>query len=77
MVVKSLNDLKPGQKGVISRVGGRGQIHRRILDMGVVSGTLVEVQRVAPLGDPIEIRVKGYNLTLRKEEAANIQVEVV
>ena len=76
MVIKPLSELKPKEKGKIIRVGGKGRVHRRILDMGVVSGTPVEVQRVAPLGDPIEIRVKGYNLTLRKEEAANIQVEV-
>jgi len=76
VVTKPLNELKPGEKGKIVKVGGKGSIHRRILDMGVVSGVQVEVQRVAPLGDPIEIRVKGYNLTLRKEEAANIQVEL-
>jgi len=76
MVIKPLSELKPKEKGKIVKVGGKGRVHRRILDMGVVSGTPVEVQRVAPLGDPIEIRVKGYNLTLRKEEAANIQVEV-
>ena len=77
MVTKPLSELKSKERGKIVKVGGRGGVHRRILDMGVVSGTLVEVQRVAPLGDPIEIRVRGYNLTLRKEEAANIQVEVV
>ena len=76
MTTKPLNELRPGEKGKIVKVGGKGGIHRRILDMGVVSGTEVEVKRVAPLGDPIQIRVKGYNLTLRKEEAANIQVEV-
>ena len=76
MVTKALSELKPKERGQIIKVGGKGSVHRRILDMGVVSGTLVEVQRVAPLGDPIEIRVKGYNLTLRKEEAANIQVEL-
>ncbi|MFC1992989.1 ferrous iron transport protein A [Chloroflexota bacterium] len=76
MAFKPLSDLKPGEKGSIVKVGGKGSIRRRILDMGVVSGTMVEVERVAPLGDPIEIRVKGYNLTLRKEEAGNIQVEV-
>jgi len=76
MVVKSLNDLKPGQRGVISKVGGDGQTHRRILDMGVVPRTEVKVERVAPLGDPIEVRIKGYHLSLRKEEAANIYVEV-
>ena len=76
MPVKILSELKPKEKGKIVKVGGKGKVHRRILDMGVVSGTPVEVQRVAPLGDPIEIRVKGYNLTLRKEEAKNILVEV-
>ena len=76
MAIKPLSELKPKEKGKIIKVGGKGSIHRRILDMGVISGTQVEVQRVAPLGDPIEIRIKGYNLTLRKEEAINIQVEV-
>jgi len=76
MVTKPLSELKPKEKGNIIKVGGKGSVHRRILDMGVVSGASVEVQRVAPLGDPIEIRVKGYNLTLRKEEAENILVEV-
>jgi len=76
MVTKLLSELKPKEKGKVVKVGGKGGVYRRILDMGVVSGTLVEVQRVAPMGDPIEIRVKGYNLTLRTEEAANIQVEI-
>lgn len=76
MVVKALADLKPGQRGIISKVGGSGQIRRRILDMGVVPQTEVGVERVAPLGDPIEVRIKGYHLSLRKEEAANIYVEV-
>ena len=61
---------------MIVRVSGRGSIYRRIIDMGVVAGTEVEMQRVAPLGDPIQIKVKGYHLTLRKKEAANIKVEV-
>ena len=77
MPIKPLSELKPKQKGKIVKVGGKGRVHRRILDMGVVSGTAVEVERVAPLGDPIEIKVKGYNLTLRKEEAANIQIELM
>jgi len=74
---KSLNQLKPGMKGKITKVKGQGQLHRRILDMGVVRGTMVEVEKVAPLGDPIDIIVKGYHLSLRKAEAANIFVEVV
>ena len=77
MPVKMLNELKRGEKGKILKIGGKGSIHRRLLDMGLVSGSEVEMQRVAPLGDPIEIKVKGYNLSLRREEAASIQVEVV
>ncbi len=61
---------------MVIRVSGRGSIYRRIIDMGVVTGTEVEMQRAAPLGDPIQIKVKGYHLTLRKKEAANIKVEV-
>ena len=76
MSVKMLNELEKGEKGRIVKIGGKGSVHRRLLDMGLVSGTEIEMQRVAPLGDPIEIKVKGYNLSLRKEEAASIQVEV-
>lgn len=77
MAIKRLSELKPKEKGRVVKVAGKGGVYRRILDMGVVSGTVVEVERVAPLGDPIQIKVKGYNLTLRKEEASNIQVEVI
>ncbi len=76
MTVKVLSELKKGDKGKIIKIGGKGPIHRRLLDMGLVAGSEVELQRVAPLGDPIEIKVKGYNLSLRKEEAASIEVEV-
>jgi len=76
MTVRPLSELGPPEKGRIVRVGGRGGIRRRLLDMGVVTGAVVEVERVAPLGDPVQIRVKGYDLALRKEEAENIQVEI-
>ena len=76
MPTKPLRELKPGEKGKIVRIGGGGGVHRRILDMGVVPQTEVEMERVAPLGDPIEVKIKGYHLSLRKEEAANIYVEV-
>jgi Fe2+ transport system protein FeoA len=76
MSVKMLNELKRGEKGKIVKISGKGSVHRRLLDMGLISGSDIEMQRVAPLGDPIEIKVKGYNLSLRKEEAASIQVEV-
>jgi Fe2+ transport system protein FeoA len=77
MVIKPLSELVPGEKGRIVKVGGGKGIRRRLLDMGVVSGAMVEVQRVAPLGDPVEIRVKGYDLALRMGEAANIKVELI
>ena len=76
MPVKLLSELKRGEKGRIVKISGTGGIHRRLLDMGLVPGSEIEMERVAPLGDPIEVKVKGYNLSLRKEEASSIQVEV-
>jgi Fe2+ transport system protein FeoA len=74
--VKSLAELRPKERGKVIRVGGSGAVRRRILDMGVVPGAEIEVERIAPLGDPIEIKIKGYHLSLRKEEAAGVYVEV-
>ena len=76
MADRPLKDLSPSEKARITRVTGRGSAHRRLLDMGVVPGSTVEMERVAPLGDPIEVMIKGYHLSLRKEEAAHIFVEV-
>ncbi len=76
MAIKPLSEMKPGERGRISQVGGSGQIHRRILDMGVIPRATVEVERVAPMGDPIWVRLKGYQLSLRKAEADNVLVEV-
>jgi len=75
--VKKLGELKPGEKGRVVKISGSGSIHRRILDMGITKGTEIEMERVAPLGDPIEVKIKGYHLSLRKGEAANIYVEPV
>jgi DtxR family Mn-dependent transcriptional regulator len=72
----TLNELRPGQKARIKKIIRKGETSKRIVDMGVTPGTPVEVERVAPLGDPIEIKIKGYHLSLRKEEAAGITVEV-
>jgi Fe2+ transport system protein FeoA len=74
--VVGLNEVKPGQKGKIIRIIGRSGVNKRIADMGVVLGTTIEVERVAPLGDPIGVKLKGYRLSLRKEEASNIMVEL-
>ena len=74
--VAALDQVKPGQKGKIIRVVSTGPLKRRIVDMGLVRGTPIEVIKVAPLGDPLEVKVKGYNLSLRKEEASTITVEL-
>ena len=71
----TLDTLMPGEMGVISRVTGSGPVKRRIVDMGLVAGTVVKVQKFAPLGDPMEINLRGYELSLRKEEAEKIEVE--
>ena len=73
----TLDKLKPGQKGRVTKIIGRSGANKRIADMGVVPGTVVEVERVAPLGDPIDVKLKGYHLSLRKQEASNISVKVV
>lgn len=70
-----LKDLRPGQKGKVLKVTGRSETRKRIVEMGVTAGAVVEVERVAPLGDPIEVKVKGYHLSLRKDEAAGIEIE--
>lgn len=75
MSVKSLNEMQPQEKGRIVSVGGRKGIRRRLMDMGVVKDAEVTMQRVAPLGDPVEIKIKGYDLALRLEEAAEIKIE--
>ena len=77
MISKKLKDLKPGVKGKVLKITSRGQTNTRIVEMGVTPGTVVEVERVAPLGDPIDIKVKGYHLSLRKEEAEGIEVEIL
>jgi len=69
--------MKLSEKGRITKVGGDRALRRRILDMGVVPNAEVEIERMAPLGDPVEIKIKGYHLSLRKGEAANIYVEVL
>ncbi|MBN1213297.1 MAG: ferrous iron transport protein A [candidate division Zixibacteria bacterium] len=73
----TLNEMTPGKKGRILKIAGRGIIKKRIFDMGMVPGTEVEVERYAPLGDPIEIKVKGYHLSLRKEDASLIMIELI
>lgn len=70
----TINDLKIGEAGVITQVGGEGPLRLRFLDMGLIPGTSVLLQKVAPMGDPIQIQLRGYELTIRREDAARIQI---
>lgn len=74
----NLNNLTPGQQGRIVRLDSSiGPIRRRLMDMGVIPGETIKVEKVAPMGDPIEVTVKSYNLSLRKNEARGIEIEVL
>ena len=72
----TLDKLPLGQEAVITVVGGEGALRCRLLDMGLIPKTRVRVEKIAPLGDPLELRVRGYSLSLRKEDAGKIEVEV-
>lgn len=67
--------MKPGENGKIISISRQIRSYKKFADLGIVKGTSLELERIAPLGDPIEVRIKGYNLSLRKEEAVNITVE--
>ncbi|MBO5936545.1 MAG: ferrous iron transport protein A [Clostridia bacterium] len=73
--MRTLKDAKIGETVRVTKVGGEGAIKRRIMDMGITKGVSIKVMKVAPLGDPIEITVRGYELTLRKADCQNIEVE--
>ena len=73
----TIDDLKIGQSGVIDRVGGEGALRLRFLDMGLIPGTNVTLEKVAPMGDPIQIQVRGYELTIRLEDAQKITLKEV
>jgi len=74
-VTKTLDQLRPGEGGTVAKVTGSGPVRRRILDMGIVAGACIRVRKYAPLGDPLEVRVKNFNLSLRKTEAALVEVQ--
>lgn len=74
-VTRTLAGLRPGERGRIASLGGDPEATRRLMDLGLIRGTPVEVIRVAPLGDPIELRVRGFMLTLRRSEAEHIVLE--
>ncbi len=72
--MKTLRDVQPGQQAVVKKIHGQRAVTQRIRDLGVVKGVTIDVLSVAPLGDPIKVMLRGYELTLRKDEAAFIEV---
>ena len=72
--MKTLKDVRIGRSATVVKLHGMGALRRRIMDMGITKGIEIKVQKVAPLGDPIEITVRGYELSIRKEDAATIEV---
>ena len=74
--MRTLREVGCGETVTVKRLTGDGPVKRRIMDMGVTPGVVVKVIKVAPLGGPIEINVRGYELSLRKDEAAQVQVEL-
>lgn len=72
--MSTLKEVKVGQSCTVAKLTGTGAVKRRIMDMGLTKGTEVHVKKVAPLGDPIELTVRGYELSIRKDEAASIEV---
>lgn len=70
----TLNKLPIGETAVITKVGGEGALRLRLLDMGLIPNTKISIRKIAPLGDPIEINIRGYELTLRIDDAKNIEV---
>ena len=73
--MKTLNDVNIGDTVVVTKINGEGKVKRRIMDMGITKGTTVFVKKFAPLGDPIEVTVRGYELSIRKDDAKLLEVE--
>ena len=76
-MIKLLSEFSIGERGVIAKVNGEGKVRRRLFDMGVTPGAELTMRKKAPLGDPIEITIRGYELTLRKDEAVCVEVELL
>lgn len=72
---QTLADLVPGQSGIVDAVGGEAALHRHLLDMGITPGVKVLLNKTAPMGDPVEIHLRGYSLTLRLDDAAKITLK--
>lgn len=77
MMKMTLDKLKSGSSGIIKSIGGEGALRRRLLDMGLTPNTTVMVRKVAPLGDPIELHLRNYELTIRQDDARKIEIQEV
>lgn len=73
--MRTLKDLKVGQSATVVKLHGQGAVRRRIMDMGITKGTIIKVRKLAPLGDPIELTVRGYQLSLRKADAQMVEID--
>ncbi len=73
---KLLSAFKPGEEGIVTKISAEGKIKRRLFDMGVTPHVRIRMRKAAPLGDPIEVTIRGYELTLRKNEAETVMMEV-
>jgi Fe2+ transport system protein A len=73
---KQLSDFRPGERGVVKKLNAEGRIRRRLFDMGLTPGADVVMRKTAPLGDPIEINLRGYELSIRKDEARTVVMEL-
>lgn len=74
MNIYTLNDIKVGSNAIVTKIGITGSLKRRLIDMGITPGVNIKIKKVAPLGDPIEINLRGYELSIRRSEALNIFV---
>ncbi|MGE4548631.1 MAG: ferrous iron transport protein A [Intestinibacillus sp.] len=70
--MKTLNTLKPGESGIVESITAEGAMKRHFLDMGITKGVTITMERIAPFGDPVAVRLRGYSLSLRREEARKI-----
>lgn len=73
--MKTLKELVIGESGVVSKLSATGPLKQRLLDMGITKGTRIKIIKIAPLGDPIEVEMRGYNLSVRKNDAENIEID--
>ena len=73
--MKTLREVKSGETVTVAKLNGEGAVKRRIMDMGITKGCSVYIRKVAPLGDPVEVTVRGYELSVRKEDAQMVEVE--